>query len=246
MVLELTGSHVSVNQYGVHAVKNDKKMWNKASSNMQLSHPIIFNHSNRVPWTPFHFISYHSKPLPQPIKNSFTKNVKQQRTNFCGKEVISVFLVCLFTVITQNALPAHRVLGNADASGTEGVHGWQIFQLFNRGVSALALLCHFGSSQTARRGMATVFRRGRDRQGTGWIGLVDFLGHVRTVHNEVKVKGGEGGGSQSKDRDQQRRWPPKPRPPHSPIRGGWGAKQGSKRETIKKKKKKSNLVSSAD
>lgn len=150
-------------------------MRNKASSNMHLSHPhdirptiVTASHGND-PWTPFH-----SKPLPQPIKNSFTKNVRQQRTDFLRKGSDYTLFVCLFTVITQNALPAHRVLGNADASGTEGVHGWEIFQLFNRGVSALALLRHFGSSQTATRGVATVFRRGRGRWGTGWIGLADF------------------------------------------------------------------------
>lgn len=53
--------------------------------------------------------------------------------------------------VTKNALPAHRMLGHTDASGAEGVHGRQIFQVFNGRVCAGALLRHFGRPQTAPR-----------------------------------------------------------------------------------------------
>lgn len=61
-------------------------------------------------------------------------------------------LICAVFTVTQNALPAHRVLGDADASGAEGVHGRQIFQLFNGRVVTGPLLRHFSRAQTARGG----------------------------------------------------------------------------------------------
>lgn len=63
-----------------------------------------------------------------------------------------MLLICAVFTVTQNALPAHRVLGDADASGAEGVHGRQIFQLFNGRVVSGPLLRHFSRAQTARGG----------------------------------------------------------------------------------------------
>lgn len=87
------------------------------------------------------------------------------------------------------------------------------------------------------RGVATVFMKG-GRGGAGErrveIGSADFLGHVRTVHNEVTVEkvvaanqriGTSGIGD------------PRNHTHHTAqSEEGGGAKQGSKRETIKKSK----------
>lgn len=179
---------------------------------------------------------------------------------------------CLFACkVTQNALPAHRVLGYADASGTEGIHGRQIFQLFNGRVRALALFGHFGGPETAERGRSQGWRSVWERERSDWI----FFG------------GGVGGGFGGRGRGSEVTWPERsgrptsersgtvqdrrergrregagPEPMEVPVNpqnhahhtgqseeeeeeeGGGG--EGESNKEVKGKQKQSNLVSSAD